>query len=332
MFYIRWFRDLSLDDLPLVGGKNAALGELTRSLSPLGVPVPDGFAITAQAYRALLARKGLGEELRRLLAGVDKTDLSRLSDRAARAREAIVRAGLPDDLWSEISHAFEMLGASEVAVRSSATAEDLPTASFAGQQESFLDIRSFPALKDACVRCFASLFTDRAVSYRLDNGFDHFAVALSIGVQTMVRSDIGASGVAFTLDTESGFRDVVLVTAAYGLGENVVQGTVDPDEYYVFKPRLRTARQPIVRRRLGDKHLRLVYGERGATVNMPVPDEQRRRFAITDDKVCEIARYAVAIEEHWSARAGRPVPMDVEWAMDGRDGRVFIVQARPETV
>jgi pyruvate,water dikinase len=313
-----------------VGGKNAALGELTQALVPVGVPVPKGFAITADAYRLLLSRGGLEGELRTLLDGVDKSDLAKLAARSEQAREAIERAGIPDELWTEIAAAFSALGATEVAVRSSATAEDLPNASFAGQQETFLNVRSLDELRSACSRCFASLFTDRAVSYRLDHGFDHFAVALSIGVQTMVRS--AASGVMFTIDTESGFRDVVLINAAYGLGENVVQGTVDPDEYYVFKTTLRAGKRPIVRKRLGAKHLSMIYGERDATENVPVSPEARRRFAITDDQVLELARYALAIEAHWSNRAGAPVPMDIEWALAGRDGRLYVVQARPETV
>ncbi|MGZ3455537.1 MAG: phosphoenolpyruvate synthase [Polyangiales bacterium] len=332
--YVRSFAEIGLSDLPLVGGKNAALGELVRSLAPLGVPVPPGFAITAEAYRALVARAGLEPKLRALFRGVVKADLAMLADRAAQARALIVEAGIPEDIWLQIEAAWRTLeaeGVAEVAVRSSATAEDLPNASFAGQQESFLNVRGPEALRDACIRCFASLFTERAVSYRIDNGFDHLAVALSIGVQKMVRSDIGASGVIFTIDTESGFRDVVLVTAAYGLGENVVQGTVDPDEYYVFKPTLRAGKRAIVRKRLGSKHLRMEY-EGGGTRNVPIEAGDRRRFAIPDAKVLELARHALAIEDHWSKRAGRPAPMDIEWAMDGRDGSLYIVQARPETV
>lgn len=333
--YVKWFADIGLDDLPRVGGKNAALGELVRALAPVGVPVPPGFAVTADAYRALLSQGKVRESLARILTGLDKRDLPGLRDRAEQARAAIVSAGIPDEVFRDIAAAWRTLesqSVSEVAVRSSATAEDLPNASFAGQQESFLNVRGLDELRDTCLRCFASIFTERAISYRIDQGFDHFAVALSIGVQKMVRSDIGASGVIFTIDTESGFRDVVLVTAAYGLGENIVQGSVDPDEYYVFKPTLRAGKNAIVRKRLGGKHLRLTYSERGATTNVPVPDEERRRFAIADAKVLDLARMALAIEEHWSKRSGRPVPMDIEWAMDGRDGALYIVQARPETV
>jgi pyruvate,water dikinase len=337
--YIRWFDEISLADVPSVGGKNASLGELRRELGSLGIRVPAGFAVTADAYRRAVDDAGLRPRIAELLGGLDKTDTEALAARADEVRRLIVQAGIPDDIWGEIADAYRRLrdveGASSVAVRSSATAEDLPGASFAGQQESFLNVAGEDALREACVHCLASLFTDRAVSYRIDQGFDHLRVALSIGVQRMVRSDRAASGVMFTLDTESGFRDVVLVNAAYGLGENVVQGAVDPDEFYVFKKTLGEAPRPILRRRVGEKQLRLVYSDRPGgppTQNEPVPEAERRRSCVTDAEVLELAAAGVRIEEHYSRKAGRDMPMDIEWAKDGISGEIFIVQARPETV
>jgi pyruvate,water dikinase len=337
--YIRWFDELSLADVPLVGGKNASLGELRRELGRLGIRVPAGFSVTADAYRRIVREAGLRPRIAELFAGLDKSDTEALAARAEEARRLIEQAGIPEDVWSEIAAAYDRLRATEgttsVAVRSSATAEDLPTASFAGQQESFLNVAGHEALRRACVLCLASLFTDRAVSYRIDQGFDHLRVALSVGVQRMVRSDRAASGVMFTLDTETGFRDVVLVNAAYGLGENVVKGAVDPDELYVFKPTLGGGRRPILRRRIGEKQLRLVYSDRPGeppTRNEPVPEAERRRLCITDDEVLELAAAGVRIEEHYSRKAGRDTPMDIEWAKDGLTGELFVVQARPETV
>ena len=337
--YIRWFEEITLDDLGLVGGKNASLGELWRSLRPLGVRIPPGFALTATAYWKLLEVGGLRGRLAELMQGLDPRDTEMLARRAGAAREAIEGTDLPTAVWDEVRVAYDRLvqdsATRSVAVRSSATAEDLPGASFAGQQESFLNIVGHDALRTACRRCFASLFTDRAISYRAERGYDHLKVALSIGVQRMVRSDTACSGVMFTLDTETGFRDVVLINAAYGLGENVVKGTIDPDEFYVFKPTLATAPRPILRRRLGAKQLRMIYSEaKGdtATVNVPVGEAERGRFSLTDLEVLALARTAVAIEGHYSARAGHPTPMDIEWAKDGPQGELFIVQARPETV
>lgn len=337
--YIRGFEEITLDDLSLVGGKNASLGEMWRGLRPLGVKIPAGFAVTADAYWALLGVDGLRARLADLMTGADLRDTEILARRARAARELIEATALPPALWDEIRSAYDRLvqdGASRsVAVRSSATAEDLPGASFAGQQESFLNIVGHDALRTACVRCFASLFTDRAISYRAERGFDHTKVALSIGVQRMVRSDTACSGVMFTLDTETGFRDVVLINASYGLGENIVKGAVDPDEFYVFKPTLATAPRPILRRRLGAKQLRMIYDDTAvgaSTVNVPVGDEERGRFSLTDAEVLSLARTAVAIEAYYSARAGHPSPMDIEWAKDGPEGELFIVQARPETV
>ncbi len=338
--YIRWFDGITMDDVPLVGGKNASIGEMYRELTPLGVKIPNGFATTSEAYWYLLEEGGIVEKLKDTLEGLDKKDVADLSERGKRARELILGAGLPEDLWQEIRESYDHLCAeyghdTDVAVRSSATAEDLPTASFAGQQESFLNIRGHAALKEACLKCFASLFTDRAISYRIDNGFDHFRVALSVGVMKMVRSDLAASGVIFTLDTESGFRDVVFITGSYGLGENIVQGAVNPDEFYVFKPTFREGYRAIIRKNLGEKRIKMIYGVGGSKVltrNVEVPEAERRRFCITDEEVLKLAEYALIIEDHYSLRAGKRWPMDIEWAKDGQTGELFIVQARPETV
>jgi pyruvate,water dikinase len=337
--FIRRFDEIGIDDVPLVGGKNASLGEMYRALTPKGVKVPDGFAVTAEAYWHFLRGAGLDAKLREILTGLDTRDLEDLARRGERARQAILSASLPDDLGRAIVAAYAQLsegvaGPLDVAVRSSATAEDLPDASFAGQQETYLNVRGPQALLDVCRRCFASLFTDRAISYRQDKGFDQFQVGLSIGVQRMVRSDLAASGVMFSLDTETGFRDVVLINASYGLGENVVQGSVNPDEYYVFKPTLGSGHRPILQKLVGTKESKLVYDVGGGrmTKNVPVPPEDRARFAINDDEILALARWACQIEEHYSARRGRPTPMDMEWAKDGRTGELFIVQARPETV
>ncbi len=338
--YVRWFADLGIDDVPLVGGKNASLGEMVRDLAPKGVRVPNGFAITADAYRHVLERANAWPALHDALDGLKADDVDDLARRARLAREIVYRAALPEDLVSQITDAYAALKkeyGSElaVAVRSSATAEDLPTASFAGQHETFLNIAGEARLLDAVRHCFASLFTDRAIRYRIDNGFDHFKVFLSVGVMKMVRSDLASSGVAFSLDTESGFRDVVFITGAYGLGENVVQGTVDPDEFYVFKPTFKAGRRAVLRRALGAKKIRMVYANaagRETTRNVPTPKEDRRRFCISDDEVLQLAEAVITIEDHYSAKAGHPMPMDVEWAKDGIDGKLYIVQARPETV
>ena len=336
--YVRWFADLTLADVPLVGGKNASLGEMVRELGSKGVPVPDGFAVTADAYRHFLLANGLDARMRRELDGLDTSDMRGLRRRGAAIRHALLAAPLPADLEAEIVAAYRKLSGrwepADVAVRSSATAEDLPDASFAGQQETYLNVQGPAALLDTCRRCFASLFTDRAISYRVDHGFDHLEVALSVGVQRMIRSDLATSGVMFTLDTETGFREAVLINAAYGLGENVVQGSVNPDEYTVFKPTLRRGFRPILHRRLGTKEFKLVYDTGGSRMvrNVPVPAGDRARFALSDDEVLQLARWACVIEDHYSARRGQPTPMDIEWAKDGRTGRMAIVQARPETV
>lgn len=337
--FIRWFREIGMADVPLVGGKNASLGEMYRELTPCGIKIPNGFAVTAAGYRHVLQVGGLAETIRQILSGLDTRDLANLAERGRRVREAILTTPLPYDLQQEIIQAYTALCAeygpeTDVAVRSSATAEDLPDASFAGQQESFLNIRGERALLEACRQCLASLFTDRAISYRVDKGFDHFAVALSIGVQQMVRADLGAAGVLFTLDTESGFPDVVLINSAYGLGESVVKGRVDPDEFLVFKPTLRQGFRAILKRTVGAKQEKLIYATRGSrsTRIVPVPVEEREQLSLTDDEVLTLARWGCLIEEHYSQKAGRSVPMDVEWAKDGRTGELFLLQARPETV
>ncbi|MGB5178558.1 MAG: phosphoenolpyruvate synthase [Gammaproteobacteria bacterium] len=339
--YVRRFRDLGIDDVPLVGGKNASLGEMYQALSGQGVVVPNGFATTAQAYRDYLTHNNLETPIQQALALLDVDDVDALAKTGAQIRGWIVDAELPPQLASEIGAAYAEMTAeygaeTDVAVRSSATAEDLPDASFAGQQETYLNIRGSEHLLRTCKRVLASLFTDRAIHYRVDKGFEHMSIALSIGVQKMVRSDLGASGVMFTLDTESGFRDVVMVTSAYGLGENVVQGAVNPDEFLVFKPTLEQGRRPIIRRHLGEKAIKMIYTSdpvtAEATRNVPVKKEQQQRFSISDDEVLQLARFATVIERHYSARAGKLRPMDIEWARDGISGELFIVQARPETV
>ncbi len=335
MNFVRFFNSLSLNDVPLVGGKNASLGEMFRTLKPKGVNVPDGFATTADAYWAVLEHNGLPDKIFPLLEALDIEDVVRLAEVGQTIREWLAHAELPTALIEDIRHAYRQLcadagGMVEVAVRSSATAEDLPNASFAGQQETYLNIRGEASLLETCKRVYASLFTDRAIAYRTHQGFAHDKVALSIGVQRMVRSDMASSGVMFTLDTESGFRDAVLITAAWGLGENVVQGAVNPDEFLVFKPTLGNSPMPIIKRQLGSKAIRMIYthdAQAGhSTRNIEVPPEDRQRFCISDAEVLELARQAVTIEQHY----GRP--MDIEWAKDGQSGELFIVQARPETV
>jgi pyruvate,water dikinase len=338
--YVRWFRDVRLDAVPLVGGKNASLGELYCGLSSDGVRVPNGFALTAEAYRDALTSARAWEPLHRLLDRLDKSDVEELAKRASEARRIVYEATTGDALRRQIGDGYRALeqeyGAGvAVAVRSSATAEDLPNASFAGQHESFLNIRGEADLFEACRRCFASIFTDRAIVYRIDNGFDHFKVALSVGVMKMVRSDLASSGVIFTLDTESGFRDVVFISGVYGLGENIVQGRADPDEFYVHKPTFKQGFRAVLRRSLGRKQLRMVYaaGHTGSTTrNVETQADERRRYCLSDAEVLKLAGDAIAIEDHYSGKAGRPMPMDIEWAKDGGDGQLYIIQARPETV
>jgi pyruvate,water dikinase len=337
--WIRWFRDTTIADIPLVGGKNASLGEMYRELASRGVRVPNGFAVTAVAYRHFLSSTGTDAKIARILANLKHGDVQSLRECGQTVRQTIIDAELPGDLQREIIAAYEELSGGagnsvDVAVRSSATAEDLPDASFAGQQETYLNVEGRIPLIATCKRCFASLFTDRAISYRHDKGFDHTQIALSIGVQRMVRSDMASAGVMFSIDTETGFRNTVLINAAFGLGENVVLGAVNPDEYLVFKPTLAEGFRPILQKRLGNKEFKLIYDLGGGrmTRNVPVPPEDRGRFALTDDEILKLAEWACVIEEHYSKKRGTFTPMDMEWAKDGRTGELWIVQARPETV
>ncbi len=338
MHYIRFFDTLGIGDIPSVGGKNASLGEMIRSLAPLGINVPGGFAVTADAYRLLISENGLEPKIRLLMEGLDIGDVERLQERAKAVRELILSAEMPAVLVQEIQEAYAQMaihygsGDVDVAVRSSATAEDLPDASFAGQQESYLNINGADALLESIKRCFASLFTNRAVSYRQSRGYDHFSVALSVGVQKMVRSDLASSGIIFTIDTESGSKDLILINAIWGLGENIVGGKVNPDEFYVFKPTLKKGHQSILKRQLGSKAMSMRYGDANSTINEETPQERRDRYALSDEDLMTLAGYALKIEEHYSAQADEYRPMDIEWAKDGLDGKLYIVQARPETV
>ena len=339
--YVKLFSEIDMSDVASVGGKNASLGEMFQNLVKRGIPIPDGFAVTAAAYWRFLDASGLRSKIAGILGGLDIKDVDDLAERGGRVRQLIQSAEMPADLRQAVSAAYKKLCAkygggrdADVAVRSSATAEDLPGASFAGQQETFLNISGEFALLDAVKRCFASLYTNRAIVYRVEKGFDHMKVALSVGVQKMIRSDLACSGVMFTIDTESGFKDVVLINAAYGLGESIVQGKVNPDQYFVFKPLLKKGFRPIVGKRVGSKETKIVYSrEGGATIRtVSVAAEDRRKFCLTDDEALKLARWATEIEEYYSARAGRLRPMDLEWAKDGRTGELYIVQARPETV
>jgi len=306
---VLWFNEIELNDIPQVGGKNASLGEMIRELTAKGVHIPDGFAVTAHAYRYLLESAGIKDEMEHILSDLDTHDMHNLSEKGGEIRALIYNAKVPDDLNRAILDAYRKLceeygEGTDVAVRSSATAEDLPDASFAGQQETYLNIRGEKALIDACKRCFASLFTNRAISYREDKDFDHMSVALSIGVQKMVRSDLAASGVIFSIDTESGFRDAVLLTGSYGLGEMVVQGTVNPDEFYVFKPTLKTGFKPILQKKLGTKEVKMVYSsnKEDPVEIVPVAEDERKRFCITEDEILTLARWTTIIEDHYSEK------------------------------
>jgi len=338
--FVLWFKDLRIEDVPLVGGKNASLGEMYRELTKKGVRIPNGFAITARAYQHLLERAGIKRQMRELLSGLNVKNMAQLAERGRKIRELIRQAEVPEDLREAIVRAYKQLSKEyktadvDVAVRSSATAEDLPEASFAGQQETYLNIVGEHALIDACKNCFASLFTNRAIAYRAEKGFDHFKVYLSIGVQKMVRSDLASAGVMFTLDTETGFPHACLINSSYGLGENVVQGAVNPDEFYVFKPTLQKGFRPIIQKVLGEKAVKMIYAPEGPhpTKNIPVPVDEQRAFSLTDNEVLELARWGMLIEDHYSQKKGKWMPMDIEWAKDGKLNKLFIVQARPETV
>ena len=340
--FILWFDQLGVEDTPLVGGKNSSLGEMYTNLTSKGVNVPNGFAVTAKAYFYLLEKAGIKDEIRNILDGLNTRNIRDLQDKGHRVRELIKKAKVPEHLEREIYEAYKSLCGTynpeksdiDVAVRSSATAEDLPDASFAGQQETYLNIRGESQLLEACKKCFASLFTNRAISYREDKGFDHFKIGLSIGVQKMVRSDKACSGVMFSIDTESGFEDTILINGAYGLGENIVQGVVNPDEFIIFKPTLKKGFKPIIGKKLGSKEIKMVYDTHGSksTKNIPVQSEDKIKFVLSDDEILILANWACVIEDHYSEKAGYHKPMDMEWAKDGITKQLFIVQARPETV
>jgi pyruvate, water dikinase len=337
---ILWFDALGIEDVPLVGGKNASLGEMYRGLRPRGIRIPNGFAITATAYHRFIREAGVDDRLKEILTGLDTRNIEDLQRRGRDARQAILNAALPTSLQAEILEAYELLSREsgiaflDVAVRSSATAEDLPDASFAGQQETYLNVQGRAALLEAVKRCFASLYTDRAISYRVDKGFGEMCVGLSVCVQRMVRSDLASAGVMFSIDTETGFDQAVLINSSYGLGENVVAGSVNPDEFYVFKPTLKQGYRPILRKQLGGKEQKLIYDQGGGrmTRNIPVQVDDRQRFSLEDEDILTLARWAIEIEDYYSEKRGRPSPMDMEWGKDGVTGDLFILQARPETV
>jgi pyruvate,water dikinase len=346
--FILWFNEIGMEDIPMVGGKNASLGEMYQKLHQQGISIPNGFAITAYAYRYFLKYAGIEDEIKKILKDLDTHDLTNLMRKGREVRDIIRHSEFPPDLTQAIYLGYDKLAEDfrqggldnlDVAIRSSATAEDLPDASFAGQQDTYLNIRGRMSVLDACKKCFASLFTNRAISYRHDKGFGQFDVSLSIAVQKMVRSDSAYSGVMFTIDTETGFKDVVFVTAAYGLGENVVQGTVNPDEYYVFKPTLKQGKRAIIGRKVGDRDIKMIYSveDDATTKNIAVSLSERRRYVLEDDEILKLAEWACIIEDHYSKEAGHFMPMDIEWAKDGDGvtegtGNLFIVQARPETI
>ncbi|WP_298911366.1 phosphoenolpyruvate synthase [uncultured Nostoc sp.] len=335
---ILWFDEVGIADIPVVGGKNASLGEMIQQLTPKGINVPTGFATTAYAYRHFIQSAGLEAKLRQLFADLDVEDVKNLRERGKKARSLLIHTPFPVELRDAIAKAYQSLSErynaeTDVAVRSSATAEDLPDASFAGQQETYLNVVGAEGVLAACHKCFASLFTDRAISYRHTKGFDHFSIALAVGVQKMVRSDLATSGVMFSIDTETGFKDAALITAAYGLGENVVQGSVNPDEYYVFKPTLKAGFRPIIDKKLGSKELKMIYDDGSKfTKNVSVSTSERGKFALSDEEILQLANWACLIEDHYSHVHGIFTPMDIEWAKDGITNQLFIVQARPETV
>ena len=343
--YIKWFNELGIEDIDLVGGKNASLGEMYQNLIEEGIRIPNGFAITAEAYRMILDSNDAWEKLHAQLDDLNPDDVTQLQERGKRCREIIHDCTLPDDMIQQISDSYEVLKEEygedvSLAVRSSATAEDSPEASFAGQNESYLNIQGLDALLDAYMRCLASNFTDRSIHYKFVHGFDSFKVYLSVVVMKMVRSDIAESGVMFSIDSETGFKDVVFINAAYGLGENIVQGTIGPDSFYVHKPTFKKGHRAILKRRLGDKALKMIFTDEinkdnmsvEYTKNIETPKEDQTKFCISDEDVMILADYAIKIEDHYSKQAGYDKPMDMEWAKDGIDGHIYIVQARPETV
>ena len=339
MQFIKKFEELNMNDIGLVGGKNASLGEMIQNLTPKGITIPSGFVITADAYAHHISKNNLTEKISVLLKKVTKKDLDAFARIGHEIRSIISTAPLPSAVTTQIRAAYQAMEKQygtqcDVAVRSSATAEDLPEASFAGQQETYLNIRGEEELIKACVNGFASLFTNRAISYRMDHGFDHMEVLISMGVQKMIRSDLASAGVAFTLDTESGFKDVIFINSAYGLGENVVKGVVIPDEFYVHKPTLEKGFKPLLKKRIGTKRTKLIYADdaKTPTVNVPVSEKQQHLFSLSDEEILELARYCITIEKYYSDKKNQWMPMDIEWGKDGKDGKLYILQARPETV
>jgi pyruvate,water dikinase len=339
MKFIKLFEEISIKDIALVGGKNASLGEMIQNLSSEGIIIPSGFAITADAYKYFLHKNNFEEKIKNLLLKIDKSNLENFAQIGHEIRSLIRSGNIPDDLISEICAAYRNIEKRygilcDVAVRSSATAEDLPEASFAGQQETYLNIKGEDELLRVCPDAYASLFTNRAISYRIDNNFDHMSVYLSLGIQKMVRSDKASAGVVFTLDTESGFKDVIFITSSYGLGENIVKGTVNPDEFYVHKPTLQRGYKSLLKKRKGSKLVKMIYGDgvRVSTKNIDTLKEERKKYSISDSEVLELAHYSIIIEDYYTKQKGSWCPMDIEWAKDGLDGKIYIVQARPETV
>lgn len=335
--FVKWYSEVGISDVSSVGGKNAALGEMYSNLVSLGINIPNGFALTADAYRHFFKKTGLDEKIKRILSDLNTKDLRNLQIRGKKVREAILKETLPEDLKEIINQSYAKLGEKygknvAVAVRSSATAEDLPGASFAGQQETYLNIHGIKNVLVSTKKCIASLFTDRAISYRADKGFSHFDVALSVGIQCMVRSDLSSSGVAFTIDTETGFDKVILINGIYGLGEFIVQGKVIPDEFIIFKPTLENeSKRPIITKNLGKKNIKLIYAKDG-TKEQKVSAEEQQKFCLTEEEVVKLAKWCYQIEKYFSKRNNHYEPMDIEWAKDGKTGELFIVQARPETV
>lgn len=338
--YILWFDEIGIDDINLVGGKNASLGEMYHNLKKKKVQVPSGFAITASAYRYVLEKSGAFDLIKTILKGLNHKDSQNLASTGQKIREIILQCEIPSDLHEEIVEAYNKLSSeynqknTDVAVRSSATSEDLPTASFAGQLETYLNISGEKELLIACKQCFASLFTNRAIAYRCEQKIDHLSSYLSIGVQKMVKSDLASAGVIFTLDTETGFSDVVYITGSYGLGESVVQGTVNPDEFYVFKPTLKQGYKPIINKIIGNKASKLIYAKnkKNPIKTVETPLEDRKKFCLNEEEILKLAKWAIDIEDHYSKKNRRWTPMDLEWAKDGITGQLYIVQARPETV
>ncbi|MDP9248988.1 MAG: phosphoenolpyruvate synthase [bacterium] len=335
--FIKWYSEVGIEDVPLVGGKNAALGEMFQNLVPKGVKIPDGFALTAGAYRHFFKKTGLDEQIKKILADLDTHNIRNLQVRGKKVREAILKADLPEDLNRALASAYALLEKKygkncDTAVRSSATAEDLPGASFAGQQETYLNIHGIKNILVSTKKCIASLFTDRAISYRADKDFSHFDAALSVGIQCMVRSDLASSGVAFTIDTETGFDKVVVINGIYGLGEFIVQGMVIPDEFILFKPSLEKGlKSPIIGKHIGKKNIKLIYAKHGTRKEKVSPADQEK-FSLSDAEAVKLAKWCLEVEKYFSGKHGHYRPMDIEWAKDGKTGELFIVQARPETV